>query len=154
MMRLQRYSFKTSYKKGKSLYLADTLSRAALPDQVGAKVTGSRYSELNYHTKMNTTCKDTEVRLRDTTKDDPSLARLHTMIVNGWPNERQQVVKELQQYWNFRDELTAQNGIIYKGQQILIPQSMQADMLAKIHINHLGAESNIRSHEKSCFGLE
>ncbi|CAB4002182.1 Hypothetical predicted protein [Paramuricea clavata] len=34
MMKLQRYSFKVTYKKGKSMYLADTLSRAALPDPV------------------------------------------------------------------------------------------------------------------------
>ncbi len=40
MMKLQRYSFKVTYKKGKSMYLADTLSHAALPEPVRVEVTG------------------------------------------------------------------------------------------------------------------
>lgn len=37
---LQRYQFSLRYKKGTSLHVADTLSRAALPTPVQAKVTG------------------------------------------------------------------------------------------------------------------
>jgi len=32
MLKLQRYQFTVSYKKGKELYLADTMSRAAVHD--------------------------------------------------------------------------------------------------------------------------
>lgn len=39
LMRLQRYRFKLTYKRGPTLHLADTLSRAALPQPVAAKVT-------------------------------------------------------------------------------------------------------------------
>ncbi len=73
------------------------------------------------------------------------------MIIKGWPDEKQKVAKELQRYWNYRDELTIQNDIIYKCHQILIPESMQADMLSKIHVNHLGAESNIRTAREVLF---
>ena len=47
-------------------------------------------------------------------------------------------------FWSFRDELSVQNGIIYKGHQVLVPQSPHQDMLAKIHANRVGAASNIR----------
>ena len=40
LMRLQRYRFTTTYRKGTSLHLADALSRAPLPTPVGVKVTG------------------------------------------------------------------------------------------------------------------
>ena len=40
LMRLQRYQFSLQYKKGTSLHIGDTLSRAALPTSVQAKVTG------------------------------------------------------------------------------------------------------------------
>ena len=42
------------------------------------------------------------------------------------------------------DELSVQNGIIYKGMQVMVPQSMHKEMLRKIHGNHFDAESNIR----------
>ena len=61
------------------------------------------------------------------------------------------VPKPLQPYWNYRDELTVQNQLIYKGAQVMIPQSMQTEMLRKIHANHFGAESNIRMAREVLF---
>ena len=155
LMRLQRYSFKALYKKGTSLHLADTLSHAALPDPVGAKVTGFEifridlaHQDEEHNERLS---RETEGKLQETIKSDPTLAQLRTTIVHGWPEKRQQVTRDLQHYWNYRDELTVVNGIIYKGHQVLIPQSMQADMLAKIHVNHLGAESNIRMAREVLF---
>ena len=40
LMRLQRYRFDVTYRKGSSLHLADTFSRAALPQPMEAKVSG------------------------------------------------------------------------------------------------------------------
>ena len=40
LMRLQRYNFTLQYRRGTSLHIADTLSRAALDTPVEAKVTG------------------------------------------------------------------------------------------------------------------
>ena len=38
LMRLQRYQFTIKYKRGPTFYLADTLSRAALPHPITARV--------------------------------------------------------------------------------------------------------------------
>ena len=111
-------------------YLADTLSRAALPDPVGAQVTGFevfRIDPTRREEHNERLSKETEGKLRDTISSDPTLAQLRTTILKGWPKERRQVSKDLQQYGNYRDELTVQNDIIYKGHHVLIPQSMQAD---------------------------
>ena len=71
MMRLQRYQFKVIYKKGTSLYIADTLSRAALPTITNDNVTGfevfrvdvrSQYAE--HHPNFRA---DTETKLREET---------------------------------------------------------------------------------------
>ena len=37
-----------------------------------------------------------------------------------------------------RDELSTYNGIVYKGNRIVIPTSMRKDMLKRIHKSHLG----------------
>ena len=43
-----------------------------------------------------------------------------------------------------RDSLTVYEGVIYKGNKVLIPKAMQAEMLTKIHKSYQGAESCIR----------
>ena len=74
LMRLQRYSFVIKYKKGTSLHLADTLSRAALPTPTHARVTGFEVFRTALREKCNThnprLKENTESRVREETKKD------------------------------------------------------------------------------------
>lgn len=85
------------------------------------------------------------------TQKDPTLTDLQQTIRYGWPDDKQHLASNLRPYWSFREELTTHNGIIYKGQQVLVPQNMQSTMLRKIHANHFGAESNIRMAREVLF---
>ena len=93
----------------------------------------------------------TENHFREETSKDVTLATLYKVIVHGWPEDRSVISESLRPYWNFRDELSGQNGIIYKGMQVMVPQSMRKEMLRKIHANHFGAESNIRMAREVLF---
>ena len=41
-------------------------------------------------------------------------------------------------FWTYQDELSEVDGILLKGEKILIPQSLRSDMLNRIHSTHLG----------------
>ena len=69
----------------------------------------------------------------------------------AWPTDRADIPKSLRPYRNYSDELSVKNGIIYKGTQVMVPQSMQKDMLRNIHANHVGGESNIRMAREVLF---
>ena len=43
-----------------------------------------------------------------------------------------------------RDELTVQDGLVFKGNSVMIPKSLRADMKLKIHSSHLGIEACLR----------
>ena len=43
-----------------------------------------------------------------------------------------------------RDELTVQDGVIFRGQRIVVPVSLRRHMKQKLHASHLGAESCLR----------
>lgn len=58
---------------------------------------------------------------------------------------------DLKPLWNFRDELTRNNGFTYKGQSTLIPEAIKHDMLEQIHTNHMGAASNTRIAKEVLF---
>ena len=155
LMRLQRFCFTIKYKKGTSLHLADTFSRAALPTPVHARITGLEVFRAELTEDSGThnprLTETTESCLRDETKKDEPLSKLMTTIVQGWLYSRNQVPQPLRPYWPYRDELTIDNGLIYEGAQVMIPQSMQAEMLLKIRTNHFGPESNIRMGREVLF---
>ena len=155
LMKLQRYRFNLTYKRGPTLHLADTLSRAALPQPISARVTHfdvfrmeMESSEFSRNARLE---ESTEKHLREETSKDITLTALHKVIVHGWPEDRLNISEPLRPYWSYRDELSVQNGIIYKGTQVMVPQSMHKEMLRKIHANHFGAESNIRMAREVLF---
>ncbi|UYV77006.1 hypothetical protein LAZ67_14002793 [Cordylochernes scorpioides] len=41
-------------------------------------------------------------------------------------------------YWQFQEDLTYQNGLLLRGQRILIPKSLRKDILEKLHQGHFG----------------
>ena len=43
-------------------------------------------------------------------------------------------------YWNYRDEISIYDGIMFKGEKVIVPKSMQREMLTLIHSSHLGVE--------------
>ena len=46
---------------------------------------------------------------------DETLQVLKSVVLNGWPESKRDCPKLIHQYWSFRDEITTQNGILYKG---------------------------------------
>lgn len=47
-------------------------------------------------------------------------------------------------YWGIRDEISAQDGVLYRSQRIIIPRALRSDMLRQIHYNHVGGEACYR----------
>ena len=47
----------------------------------------------------------------------------------------------LHPYWNFRDELTIESGILMKNSKVLIPETLKQKYLKQIHQGHQGIEA-------------
>ena len=84
MLKLQRYQFTVRYKKGKELYVADTLSRAAVTDQPSS--TAKQECEVFWQ------------RIRRETAKDPVLETLHMVIMNWWPSERKEATEAVLEF--------------------------------------------------------
>ena len=46
--------------------------------------------------------------------------------------------------WNYREELTIHNGILFKNQRVIVPKAMRAQLTARAHSSHQGIEACIR----------
>jgi len=78
------------------------------------------------------------------TAKDPVLQSLKAVILNGWPNQRESLPAELHQYFNVRDELGAQDGVIFKGPKCVIPMSLRPKIKEKLHRSHIGTQGCLR----------
>ena len=114
LSRLQRYQFNVAYKKGTSLHIPDTLSRASLPTLSTNNMSGFDVfrveAENEYPNRHPNHKTETEVSLRIATQADDTLKLLYLTIQKGWPNNRDDLSKCLRPYWNYRDELSINDG--------------------------------------------
>ena len=66
--------------------------------------------------------------LRKKTKDDPVLQEVINAIQSGWPSEQGKASPAVKMYWDAREDLAELEGIMSKGDRIVIPQAMQKDI--------------------------
>ena len=85
---------------------------------------------------------DVITRLKTATQQDEELTVLREVISQGWPAQRKEAPTAVHGYWNYRDELAIEKGLILiiKGECIVIPRSMIPDILEQLHSAHQGGE--------------
>ena len=65
--------------------------------------------------------------LHETSKDKEFQSLKH-YISTGWPAKRSQTPVFLHPYWNYRDELTIESGILMKNSKVLIPETLKPEI--------------------------
>ena len=128
------YDFTVKYLPGVNNQLADCLLRlGCLQDKI-------KLPRLKVH--LLTTClsatSDKLQQIQQATQDDDTMALLKHTITFGWPHTVQELPKELQAYWTFREEMTVEDGLILKATRIVIPPRMRESTLQQLHEGHLG----------------
>ena len=93
----------------------------------------------------------TLVQIKQQTEADGHLQELARIIKEGWPSKQADVPSPLRVYYPFRDELTVQNGIILKGERLIVPERMRAEMKEKLHHNHGGIQATLRRAREICY---
>ena len=139
LLRLQKYQLTVKYHKGESLKLADTLSRAFLPE-----VNSTDFTRELASIDSRATLPVSEARwiqINDESAKDPiMMSQLRTTILNGWPEKRNAVSDSLKPYFDVRDQLTVQGNIAFKGQRLVIPLCLRKELMDIIHATHIGIE--------------
>ncbi|UYV82871.1 K02A2.6-like [Cordylochernes scorpioides] len=135
-MRMMRYSYQISHIAGKKQIVADMLSRKPmskphkdeLEEELSAYIQSIEFPA-------------TEERLLEISrkqKEDSLCSQLAKYCMSGWPKNKREVDPELRGYWQFQEDLTYQNGLLLRGQRILIPKTLRKDILEKLHQGHFG----------------
>ena len=65
-------------------------------------------------------------------------------VLEGGSSIEDGVPQEIKSYFSCREEITVQNGMLFKGERIIVPAQLRKEMMEKIHSFHLGIEGCLR----------
>ncbi|KAB0803597.1 hypothetical protein PPYR_00567 [Photinus pyralis] len=97
-MQLRKYDFTLTYKRGKDLVIADTLSRAFIND---------KFFDEAIDIEMEAQVCLTAIKnyYKQQTELDADLVKLKRVIINGWPNKIKDLSADIKFYFKYRHEL-------------------------------------------------
>ena len=146
MLRLRKYDLKVMYKKGSEMYLADTLSRAFVQSSNSEDSRGDveKDTESINMVQYLPVSETTQSIIRPATEADPVMKELKTSKREGWPEDKDRLPIEVRDYFPFREEMTHQNGLVFKGERLVVPESAREEMKVKIHASHIGIQGCLR----------
>ena len=124
------------------MYLADTLSRAYLQSEERSTVEIETES-INMIDFLSVS-EATREQIQNSTNEDLSCQNLKRFITEGWPEDKRLLPAGTNPYFHIRDELSIQDGIIFKGLRCVIPASLRMNIKTKLHNAHTGIESTLR----------
>ena len=140
-MKIMGYAFRAEWVKGTRNNAPDALSRSpvsdpepddllaeglASPAEVRALTSSGQYDSLRL------------TDLRYVAEQDGEYQQLKHYIEVGFPHKRNQLPAGCQRYWNVRDQLTIDDGLIVFGCRLLIPVKLRQSALRQLHAAHQG----------------
>ena len=139
-LRLARFDYSIGHVPGKSLYTADTLSRAPStsdPD-VGLQEEAEAMMDTCV-TYLPATPKRRVEYQREQAED-----RICSLVINycqkGWP-EKNHIQPDLMPYWKARSDLTVdKNNLLLYRRRMVVPERLQKETLEKVHTGHQGVQ--------------
>ena len=164
--RMSPYVFTAVWRAGKTLRIADALSRApvAKPTEEDNVASASATAHLrsivtSASLQEVTTRMDADRRLTEIAAaalEDDTYGRLRDCIITGFPSHRHSLHPSLSPFWKLRDSLSVDGALVLQGARVLIPAALRRQTLAQLHASHRGIEATKRRAKQTVFwpGME
>ena len=157
LIHLQGYDVTVTYKLGKEMFVADTLSRAYLqaqsnpiPSTNGCESISLMQSvfeqelefvNLSHHLPIS------EARRKEiqvATEQYECLQEVKQLVMRRWPQSKTQVPQTVAPYFPWRDEIGVQNGVLFRGKQIIVPGAIRQKIMTALNSSHIGINGTLR----------
>ncbi|GLV27956.1 hypothetical protein CBL_21353, partial [Carabus blaptoides fortunei] len=88
--------------------------------------------------------------VKDTYQDE-CLIKLRQYITMGWPENKSKVNSTCKVYWDFKDEIIEEDGLLFKGNRLIVPTAQKKSILTLIHKSHQGINSCINKAKRAYY---
>ena len=138
LLRLAHYDINIEFLHGKENVIADTLSRVCPLQSSNSKTKESNIDIIPvHHIMQNAPVSQTRLQeLRLAMQSYPTLCSLSKTIHKGLPQSKKDCPEQLLEFWDFRQEISEENGIMYKSHRLIVPHSKRLETLKVLHMGH------------------
>ena len=63
---------------------------------------------------------------------------LKAVIQKGWPEHESNMPSIISPYFNMRNEMSIQDGLIFKEERVVVSRASRSELLRRIHCSYLG----------------
>ena len=77
-------------------------------------------------------------QLREHTSRDLVLQQLVEYVMKGWPKMQKDCIEQLRPYHTFKEEISTIDGLLFKGQRLIVPSALRSKVLQVLHRSHMG----------------
>lgn len=127
---LAAYQYDIQYKSSEQHGNCDSLSRLPLPAGSSKEETFEGVFCLDLGLPVSSQ------EIATATKVDSILSRVFDFTLNGWPAHVTDT--DLQPFFDRRNELTLEQGVILWGMRVVVPEKLRTRLLLELHEEHLG----------------
>ena len=138
LLRLMPYRCVPEHVPGKSLVVADTLSRLPISDTIDEILTLEVDSCVQALRSTWSISPDKLDQIRCAISDDSVLSRVLDYVLHGWPKYEKDIPSEIRPYFTHSAHLSVIDGVLTFDDRIVIPKSLQPDILQRLHAGHWG----------------
>ena len=138
LLRLANFNVELQWIPGKEMIFSDHLSHNVSSDSSNKPTCEGL--DLKIHDVYLNASNEKCLSLENEMSKDPMMQALKHQIIKGWPHSRSECSKNLQEFWNYRDELSVLDGLVLKGSCIVIPESCRDEILDQLHEGHFGID--------------
>ena len=126
------------YQNGPTMHISDALSRlpthntnAGNQQEVkGLKVSISEISPVQSNVSFN--------QFKEHTSKDQVMQQLLEYVMKGWPRMQKDCIEQLRAYHTFKEEISTIDGLLFKGQRLIVPSALRSKVLQVLHRSHMG----------------
>ena len=125
------------YQQGPSIHLSDPLSRLSSHNtQDGNKeeVQGLKVNICDITSVKNVTLD----QFKEHTASDEDFKLLKMYVMHGWPSAQQDCIEQLRSYFTFKEEISFIDGLLFKGNRLIVPKALRNKTLQVLHRSHMG----------------
>ena len=129
LLRLSQYNVSIEYLKGKDNIVADALSRVS-PQPIPKEGEEAKDFIPVHMLTEEIPADSTRVGdFRRATVEDTISGLLMRVVTNGWPELKKDCHPLLVDYWSYREEISTENGLLFKGHRLIVPEKLRSRVL-------------------------
>ena len=142
LLRLAHYDINIEFLQGKENVIADAFSRVCPLQSNNSEIEDSNIDVIPLHhiTQSAPVSKTRLQELRLATQSDPTLHSLTKTVHEGWLQSKKDCPEQLLDFWSFRQEISEEDGLLYKNQRLIVPHSEKLETLKVLHLEHYAVD--------------